>query len=394
MAGSKAENDRFRNSLRKNRKSIDSTHVGQEHMFDPNNPPETDKEYQMVWSKAANWYNYYFQPKDYVNCIMIYAQKTLGFDKSEISALKKHPDWVLATPLGKLCAVANKGLEPRPQDKVYIEDLLRGFVVSGNSIKQDEAAELDKPKAPIISIQERTRQKVIKTVYADWDQKVVDQWCDNKFKVEFEAYALFKKHDLKSNAVQVFKDILQSDYDIISDAYNNKCEQAVEAYSHIKKTNLKKMLATFDKAYSDLEQFKAAVKATRIPKAKKAKASDKQVENLAYKKEDMAAKLVSISPVLIPGQHRLFMYNIEEKKLTEFVSNSTKGFEVSGSTLKNIDTELSRVTKLRKPEEVIPLIQKKTIKQIEKVWTGLTTKINIPTGRINKHCILLRVSND
>ena len=68
-----------------------------------------------------------------------------------------------------------------------------------------------------------------------------------------------------------------------------------------------------------------------------------------------------------------------------------KGFEITGSTIKNYDTKLSKITKLRKPEEILPLILNKTEKQILKVWKGLTTKIYEPTGRINKDCILMRV---
>jgi hypothetical protein len=388
---SKAEGDRLRASLRKNRVSIDDTHAGVEPIFLPENAPKDDKEYQSVWASAANWYNYYYSSKDYLPSIMKYAQKNLGYDKDQLAALKKHPDWSLSIPIGKLCVIAMRGLEPRDKDKEEIRSVLNGLLESSQLL---EELEPDQDKPVVISIQQRTRHKVLNTVYQDWEDSVVDQWSEGNFKVDFEAYLLFKKHDLKSNAIEVFKDILKQDHDAILDAYNNACEQAVEAYSHIKRTDLKKMLATFEKAYADLDQFKSAAKATRIPKAKKPKASDKQIEKLAYKKEDIDSKLVSISPVLIPGQHRLYVYNVEEKKLTEFVSSSTKGFEVNGSTLKNIDTNLSRVTKLRKPEEIIPLIQKKTIKQIDKVWAGLTTKINIPTGRINKHCILLRVTND
>ena len=58
--------------------------------------------------------------------------------------------------------------------------------------------------------------------------------------------------------------------------------------------------------------------------------------------------------------------------------------------IKNFD-DSSRTATLRKPEDVLPLILSKTEKQIEKVWDGITTKINKPTGRINSDCILMRV---
>ena len=74
-----------------------------------------------------------------------------------------------------------------------------------------------------------------------------------------------------------------------------------------------------------------------------------------------------------------------------YKTNSTKGFEVSGTTIKNI-CETSKSATLRKPDEILPLILNRTIKQIDKqVWETLTTKVSVPNGRINIDCILLRV---
>ena len=143
--------------------------------------------------------------------------------------------------------------------------------------------------------------------------------------------------------------------------------------------------------FSDLDKLKVATKAARVPRAKKPKASDVQVRSLKYKVEDIDAKLMSINPVMIPGKEVLFVYNTKTRKFTEYKTNSTKGFEVSGTTIKNI-CEKSRSTTLRKPDDILPLVLGKTIKQIEKlVWQTITTKVSVPNGRINADCILLRV---
>jgi hypothetical protein len=93
---------------------------------------------------------------------------------------------------------------------------------------------------------------------------------------------------------------------------------------------------------------------------------------------------------MIPGASRLYVYNIKTRKYTMYTSDSTSGFEVRGSTLYNWD-ENSKITTLRKPDEVLPLILNKTVFQLDKLWKTFTTKINKPNGRINKDCILLRV---
>lgn len=74
------------------------------------------------------------------------------------------------------------------------------------------------------------------------------------------------------------------------------------------------------------------------------------------------------------------------------MTEDPRGFQISGSTIKNIDSEQSRNVRLRKPEEFIPVALKKTPKQVDVAWSKLTTKTNKPNGRLNADTILLRVS--
>ena len=72
------------------------------------------------------------------------------------------------------------------------------------------------------------------------------------------------------------------------------------------------------------------------------------------------------------------------------VCQSPYGFEVSGSTLKNVDIEGSRKVKLRKPDEFLPTALSGTAKQVDNAWKKLTTKTGTPNARINKDTILLK----
>jgi hypothetical protein len=92
----------------------------------------------------------------------------------------------------------------------------------------------------------------------------------------------------------------------------------------------------------------------------------------------------------VPTKNKLWVYNTKQGKLAEYVSDGS-GFEVKGSTIQNFDAKQSKITKLRKPDDILPQILNKTELQIAKVWKGLTTTIYEPTGRINKDCILMRV---
>ena len=341
-----------------------------------------------MWTKAAHWYNYYYNSKDYVPTVLQYAEDQLGYTKKEIQALKKLKDWELVGLVGKSVKLFYRGYEYNESELNRIkQDYKEKLAKAKTIVKEIKEEQATKPKPP--TIQERMRQKMVDTVYVDWDH-IVDGWMDGDFKRKIDVYKLFKQYQLKGAVLNMFRDQVMREYEPIVDAYNKTCDQAVEAYSHISKANQKKMIAVMDTVFEDLDKLKAAAKAARVPRTKKPKASDVQVKNLKYKVEDIDAKLMSINPVMIPGKEVLFVYNTKTRKLIQYKTNSTKGFEVSGTTIKNI-CESSRSATLRKPDDILPLILNKTIKQIDKqVWDTLTTKISVPNGRINVDCILLR----
>lgn len=382
-----AEN-KIRNKMRKNRVTLDDKYMGAEPAFSPGETAEGVENRASLWTRGAHWYNYYYKAKDYVPTVLQFAEDIYGYKKKDIQSLKKLSDWELVGDIGKVAKLHYRGYEYSPHEFERFGRSLKEKLAKAKVMVAKVKEEVDKPKPP--SIQERTKQKVLDTICDDWD-RVVDGWFEGDFKQSIDAFKLFKQYGLKGPAINMFKTMVEGEYEGVKDAYDKSCDQAVEAYSHITRANQKKMIKVMETIFSDLDKLKVANKAARVPRAKKPKASDVQVRNLKYKVEDIDAKIMSINPVMIPGKEVLFVYNTKTRKLTEYKTNSTKGFEVSGTTIKNI-CDKSRTTTLRKPDDIIPLVLGKTIKQIEKlVWQTITTKVSVPNGRINADCILLRV---
>ncbi len=380
-----AEN-KVRTTMRKNRVTIDDKYMGPEPIFQPGETAEGVEGRLTKWQKAAHWYNYFYKTKDYVPTILQFAEEKFGYTKDQIKAFKKLKDYEFGY-LGKLTKIHYRGYEYNEEELAGAEEKFKELyelaLVTVEEIEDKAAAK------PVVTIQQRQKAKILETIMDDWDA-VVDGWLEGNFKVNFDAYKLFKQYGLKGSALNMFKSMVEQEYQPVKDAYDKTCDQAVEAFSHIKRTNQNKMITTMETIFEDLDKLKVANKAARIPRIKKPKASDVQVKNIKYKVEDIDAKLMSINPVMIPGKEVLFVYNTKTRKLTQYNSNSTKGFEVSGTTIKNV-CDKSRTTTLRKPDDILPLILSKTIKQIDKqVWDTLTTKISVPNGRINADCILLR----
>lgn len=276
-----------------------------------------------------------------------------------------------------------------PMDTInqYYSDLIE----VGKQILSEKELEKE-TNVVVLNPQQRLMNKIQSTIMVDLDY-LEDEWMDGNFKASLDLYTKFKSHGLTGSAVEPVKNWIETYMSEFSDAYSNSCEQAHEAYSHITKPNLKLLMKTCESMLNDLESIKNAAKAVRKSKAriKKPKAADKQVAKLKYCKENMEYKVVSILPLQIIGSMRLYVFNAKTREITEYVSDSTNGFEVKGTTLQGINVDLSRKVKLRKPNDFLSIVQSKTPRQIDNEWQKLTTKSSVPNGRINADCLLLRV---
>ena len=377
-------------------KSLDEHYMGPEPDFRKVPPPTDEEERSKVYANATRWYYYFTNKKLYTKEVIDYCQASLEFSKKEIQAMKCIPDWKVYMRHHAFVKMTQIGWDYSPEEIAEYHEKIRALLPEGFKLLATKKEEQEaKPKKEIISPHERTRRKVISTIAADWDIMVIDKWMEGKFdkkEVRFPTYSLFQLHSLKGPAINIFKDIVMQEYEPVKDAYDKTCDQAVEAYSHVKKGDKKKMIVLMESIFEDLDRVRDSLKSARTAN-KKPRSKESQIKNLKYLQDDVDAKLVSIHPALIPNEGIFWMFNVKTRKLTEFVTSSTNGFEIKGSTLHNWDEERSRITTLRKPDEVLPQILNKTEKQIDNLWKNFTTKIGKPTGRINKDTILLRVES-
>lgn len=350
-----------------------------------------DDEIRRAFHKSSNYFNYFNNAKSNAPVVIQYAEKVLGYSKKDIQALKKVENWRLNQGNGNNIRCYNAGI---PIDKLGILDNINERIADLLKIGKEKLKEIKaQPPKVVITPAQRMQRKVTQTIMGDFDEMVVDKWMDGEFKnIKFPAYSLLTAHGIKGSGINMFKEKILFELELVQDAYNKTCEQAVEAYSHISKGNKKKMITLLEKIIDDIDRLKLNNKSSRVPRAKKPKASDQQVSKLQYMVDDVDNKLTSINPIMIPGKERLFVFNTKTRKLTEYVTTSTKGFEVGGTSIKNFCDKSSKTAKLRKPEDVLPNVLTLAPTKIGKqVWDKITTKISAPNGRINKDCILLRV---
>ena len=373
-------------------KNADEALMGPKPNYGPHNPmPEKEDLRIKEYRRATNWFYYFENKKNAEIVCQNYAKTHLGFTKKQINNLKKIQGWKYRMGIYPHIEMINNGWVGEPlNQKIFdmIKDKLIKAEREGSKIVKEIS---NKPKPVIIPPAERTRRKVLDTIYAEYDEIIVEGWFEENYTQKFNLYSRFRGAGLKGNAIEPFRRMISIDYETIKDAYEKTCDQAVEAYAHISKANKKKILNQFEDMFKDMEKLKQSFKAQRIPRAIKRKTSDEQVKNLQYLQECDDSKLASINPVLIPGKSKMWVYNTKQRRLTEYVTTATDGFLIAGTSIKNHDEKESKTATLRKPEDMLPLVLSKTEKQLEKFWKDITTKITSPNGRINKDCIIMRV---
>ena len=304
-----------------------------------------------------------------------------NFSRQDYRNAQAAPDWSFTATLAS--TIAWKALDkvfPSNWDSTRVIQEKCAEIIERGIQKQDKKEEnADSNKRTIADIvKERTSDFI----------GMVEEFVDAN--EEVSVYDELKKIDAPNNTAKAVYDYYLPQRDEIKELVEKKTSDLVEAYNHMSRPEQKAYLKYLDNILTDAERYMASKKAQRKSRAPKVKSADVQVKKMNYLKESKEHKLVSINPSSIVGAQRVYLFNAKYRTITELVNMSPSGFEVSGSTIKGIDLEASRQVKLRKPEEFLSVVLKKSPTQINKEWSQLTTKSSPANGRVNKETIILR----
>jgi hypothetical protein len=174
------------------------------------------------------------------------------------------------------------------------------------------------------------------------------------------------------------------------EARDKKNVFSVEGYSYLPKPAIKKRISLLTEMLHEVEIYKSTNKACRKPRVKKEKSADKIVSKLKYQRSSGDYGVVSINPIKLVGSKKVYVFNEKYRKLTILSTSSREGLTVKGNTIRDFDTAESFSIKLRKPEEILPIIVSKTDRQIANTLKKLTTKKTSANGRVNENTLILK----
>jgi hypothetical protein len=357
----------------------------------------TDDEFSRHFRISMDWYRLESSGKDLKPKVITWMAAN-DFTKDQIALFKKTKDWRCNLTVGALVANLLKGMpDSRPgfnegrSTSKYIKDSIAKILEEGkNDVEEEE--DTSKPVIPAATIQDRLRETAGKM--SEEIDYALDEFTMNPDAFDPKAIKvinLLKAKEAKAAHARFIKGFYTRTYEELQEAAEGQCEQLKEAYSHLSKVQLKKLIAFYHEIISACDMLGQEAKVNRKPRAKKAQPKEKIVAKLKYAKTNEQLKLVSINPVDIIGAKELWVYNVKSRKIGKYVANEYLELGVKGTSITGYNENSSVQKTLRKPEEQLKEFKAAGKVQLRKFLDDIRAVDIKLNGRINEDIILLKV---
>jgi hypothetical protein len=358
------------------RKTIKTTEPFAKPDFDGNTDHMTELK------NGLNYYNYKYSHKDAKNWTVKWMEKDKKYSDilPKFKSLKDHQ---VSFTFGSICKMSLDGASLETETVSRIENSIhnaidRYFV----EIKNPEK----KTNTNVISIQDRIRDKA-NLFMGEYIEGEFDNLRTNLFKSDFDMGKVLNEHEVSGAVATIIASTYQVWVDEFQEAIDGD-EYMKEAYSGYTRASLKALMKFTKKIVKDAEFHVEKSKAIRKSAKKKVVPADKLVKKLNYKKSDPELKIVSESPTKIIGANEVWLYNVKTRKLIHVVGDDL--LTVSGTTIKNMDSNKSEMKTLRKPAEQLLEFKKARKTTVRKFMDILTTKSSKFSGRMSNDIIILK----
>ena len=158
------------------------------------------------------------------------------------------------------------------------------------------------------------------------------------------------------------------------------------------KSEKRKFINFVKKIQTDSERYAENHKPVRKPRKAKQFTAQEKVKKLNFLDEDADNKITSIDPSKIIGAEILYLFNAKTNQLSYYQAHDRGGLDVTGTTIKNFDTDVSAVKKLgAKTTDIIDRVLGGGKIVLNKIMNEINSKASEATGRVNNNMIILKV---
>jgi hypothetical protein len=353
----------------------------EERFYGPEPTWNSDKEVtSQELGNAYNWYNYFYDHKVGKKYVIDYlkSQKTGRDVLDKISAL---PDEKFST-IGWTCRIVSRGAILSDVSKEWMKSRLQSIIYDTKPKEQ--------PKISGVNIQQRMAIQ-LDSYLAEFEEQL-DKFVTNGYKTEFKPYDWLRSKDVKGPNAARIASFYKAKLEEIIEVMENPDDQLKEAYSHMAKSELKRLLEFYTNIVTDCGQISHNSKISRKPRAKKRKTLNQIVSKIKYKTQDDTFKIKSIAPTEFIGAMILWIFNTKTRKLGVYHASNPDGLNIKGTTILNYDEKKSIGKTIRKPEQILPNVTQGGKVILRNLMDDINSKETLLNGRINKDIVLLRAT--
>ena len=359
----------------------------------------TGPEFTRFFQEAQKYYNLESSSKDLKGKVIIWMDQN-GFDKKTIAAYRKTKDWRTSTSLGGLAANLLKGMPAvhpafngGKDSVIYLKDRIAQIIHDGASDREPEDENAPKTETPVFNIQDRLREtagEMCGMIEDAIDSAIKDPEAFDP--AQYKIANMLRGKGAKAphaRYIKGFYDLYYNDY--LSLVNGTEDEGLKEAYNHLSKKQIKKMLEFFTNIQTACDQIIAEAKVLKKPRTKRVKPAEERVKKVKFKVSDDKLGITSTPPAQILSATGVVVYNTKNRKIGYYIATDASGLNIKGTTITDFASKSLQKT-LRKPEQQIKEFKDQTTQKRFETWFEKikTTGIKL-NGRLGEDIVILKV---
>lgn len=365
---------------RKGNIKIDSTPIE----WDKLSPEEFKKQWNSCMNSIWFYENEGVFTREHLSSYLFSYLQTNKYTPEEIKLIKSAPDWQIPTTLLSICFLLAQGIN-NPESDAWAKHKIKLILETAQNRKEEPKLD-DAPEKPKRSIQEAMAEQLSNLLGEI--QGLEDRMLQDKH----DMFAWLKNNNVPKVHIDPMINYFKPRLDELIELRDTNDEQLKEGYSHLKKSELKRMIEWYEKLLSDLDAYKRLKQATRKIRVSKPKSPAKIVSKMKYLRAYPELSLKSVPAEKIVGSTQVWFFNVKTRKIICYnASDMDKELTVKGSTLLGWDPKSSVSKTLRKPDSQLLEFMGGGKVANRNFLKNIKAKESLLNGRINKDMVILKV---
>jgi uncharacterized protein (DUF433 family) len=326
-----------------------------------------------------------------------------GYEKVVIKAFKDTRDGRCGLTMGAVAACLVKGMPSSHAEfnngrdtATWLSKEIAKVIEQGadDEVEVESGVKVVKVDVYVPTIQDRLREAaggMSEELDAAIDSFITDPEAFNP--KDIKVINLLKGKGAKAAHSRIIKGYFQRNYDQLMELASGEADdQLKEAYKHLPRKNVKKLIEFYEAIMSACEQIAAEQKVLKKPRAAKVKPAEQVVAKLKFMLSETKLGITSAPPATIIGASGVVVYNTKTRKIGYYIATSSAGLGVKGTSLIGFTDKSTQKTLRKPPEQIKEFKEQNTQKRFE-TWYAKSVKTTETqlNGRFNEETVILKV---